>query len=173
MTYETLTEQHKRFVDAYVACLNYRKAYQVAFPNTTYNSSRTLGSELARKPYIKVAIQEKLKEVSITKDDILGRMIQLLEFDITDYMLGDIIDFQELKDSGYGWLIKGIKYGKFSTELSLMDKDRTLENLAKIMQMFSDNNISINLGNELSSRENLDKKLKEIHEKLNAYEGGK
>ena len=173
MNYETLTEQHKRFVDAYVACLNYRKAYQTAFPKSNYLSAKTLGSELARKPYIKSAIQEKLKEVSITKDDILGRMIQLIEFDITDYMIGDTVNFEDLKNSGYGWLIKGIKYGKFSTEVILMDKDRTLENLAKIMQMFTDNNISINLGNEFSSREHLDKKMKDLHEKLNAYEGGK
>lgn len=173
MTFETLSEQHKRFVESYVACLNYRRAYQVAYPNCkNYTTARTEASKLGRSPTIKAAIQEKLKEVTITKDDILGRMIQLIEFDLTEFMVGDSIDFNALKESGYGWLVKGVKFGKFN-ELMLMDKDRALENLAKIMQMFSDNNISINLGNEISSREHLDQKMKSLHEKLNAYEGGK
>ena len=172
-SYEQLSEAHKRFVDSYVDCLNYRKAYQDAYPLANTDSARTNGSELAAKPEVKQAIVERLKLFSIDKSETLQRIISLIQFDVSDYQFGDgSLNVATLKEAGFGWLIKAVKPTKFGTEYVLMDKDRALENLAKIHMLFNDSaTVNVNINQEVSAKQQIEDKLKALDEKLNKFDG--
>ena len=170
MAYTDLPENHKRFVDSYVQCLNYRKAYQDAYPLiTNADTARVNGSRLAAETEVKQAIIEQLKLYTIDKSETLQRIISLINFDVSNYQYQDgTVNVNTLKEAGYGWLIKGIKPTKFGTEYVLMDKDRALENLAKIHSLFDDKQtVSVNINNEISAKEQLQQKLNDLDERFN------
>lgn len=175
MIYDTLSDSYKRFVDSYVQCLNYRKAYQDAYPLANVDSARTNGSLLAARPEVKQAIIEQLKLFQLPKEDVLQKIISLIQFDVADHQFTDgSLNVQSLKEAGFGWLIKAVKPTKFGTEYVLMDKDRALENLAKIHQLFDDKQtVQVNINQEISAKEQLNQKLTELQSKLNQYDGGK
>lgn len=168
MHYEKLSDAHKIFVDSYVDCLNYTKAYQDMYPDKTYNSARTLGSELAAKPYIRNAIIEKLKERQIDKTETLQRIIQVIQLDLTAYINKDFsFNIEAFKNDGYGWMLKGYKRGKVF-ELLFLDKDKALEQLVKIHQLYDDSQtVNVNINQEISAKERLESKLKDLDQRLN------
>ena len=174
MAYEQLPEDYKRFVDSYVHCLNYRKSYQDAYPHiTNANTARTNGCLLAAKPEVKQAIVEQLKLYHIDKADTLQKIIALIQFDISDYMFDDAtLNVDALKADGLGWLIKAVKPTKFGTEYILMDKDRALENLAKIHQLFDDRNtVNVNINQEISAKQAIEDKLKDLDSRFKQLDG--
>lgn len=166
--YDNLSEAHKRFVDSYVHCLNYRKSYQDAFGLTNVNSAKVLGCQLAAQPEVKLAIVERLKLFSIDKSETLQRIISLIQFDISDYMNFDAtLNVDRLKEAGLGWLIKAVKPTKFGTEYVLMDKDRALENLAKIHSLFNDQStVTVNINQEIATKDRLAQELNDLRNKL-------
>ncbi len=172
-SYEQLSEVHKRFVDSYIHCLNYRKAYQDAYPLANADTANTNGSRLASYPEVKQAIVEQLKLYSKDKSETLHRILQLLDFDLTNYLSWDYkVDIDKLNQAGLGWIIKGIKQMKFGTEIVLMDKDRALENLAKIHMLFNDSaTVNVNINQEVSAKQQIEDKLKALDEKLNKFDG--
>lgn len=173
-SYAKLPEDHKRFVDSYVHCLNFRKAYQDAYPLVTdWACARQGGSRLAATPLVKEAIAEQLKQYTLEKAEVLKHYIELLQFDVTDYQYDNgELNVAALKTSGYGWMLKAVKPNKFGTEYILMDKDRALESLAKIHQLFNDNQtVNVNINQEISAKQQLESKLKELDKKLNQYDG--
>lgn len=172
--YSSLPEQHQRFVDSYIHCLNYRHAYQDAYPLiTNADTAKVNGSRLASQPEVKEAIKEQLLLYSKDKSETLQRIFQLIDFDLSDYLDPQYkVDVSKLNASGMGWIIKGIKQMKFGTEIVLMDKDKALENLAKIHQLFNDNQtVNVNINQEISAKQQLESKLKELDKKLNQYDG--
>ncbi len=172
-SYEQLSEAHKRFVDSYVHCLNYRKSYQDAYNLANVDSARSLGCQLAAQPEVKLAIVERLKLFSIDKSETLQRIISLIQFDVSDYQFVDgSLNVATLKEAGFGWLIKAVKPTKFGTEYVLMDKDRALENLAKIHMLFNDSaTVNVNINQEVSAKQQIEDKLKALDEKLNKFDG--
>lgn len=169
MAYENLPEEYKRFVDSYVHCLNYRKAYQDAYPLTTdTNSAKVNGSKLAAKPEVKEAIVERLKQYSTPKDDTLQKIIALTQFDTANYTNNNFdFDIEKLRQDGYGWMIKSIEKTKLGIKVVLMDKDRALENLAKIHMLFNDTStVNVNINQEQSAKQQLEEKLKALDDKL-------
>ena len=61
---------------------------------------------------------------------------------------------------------------KFGTEIVLMDKDRALENLAKIHMLFNDSaTVNVNINQEVSAKQQIEDKLKALDEKLNKFDG--
>lgn len=162
--YENLSEAHKRFVDSYVHCLNYRKAYQDAYPLANTDSARTNGSDLAAKPEVKEAIKERLALYVRDKSETLQRIFQLIDYDLSNYLNNELkVDVKKLNEDGLGWIIKGVKQMKFGTEIVLMDKDRALENLAKIQQLFDDKQtVNVNINQEISAKQAIEDKLKDL-----------
>jgi phage terminase small subunit len=149
--------------------LNYRKAYQDAYPLANADTANTNGSRLASYPEVKEAIVERLKLFSIAKDEVLDTIIKVLHFDLTDYLNQELkVDVTKLNKDGLGWMIKGIKQMKFGTEIVLMDKDRALENLAKIHQLFNDQStVTVNINQEISAKEQLNQKLNDLDARFN------
>lgn len=167
-SYENLSLQHKRFVDSYVDCLNYRKAYQDAYPLSSVDAAYTNGSRLATNPNVRKAIFEKLKLYPRDKTETLQKIFLLLDFDLTEYLADDLtVDVDKLNASGLGWMIKGIKQLKYGSEIVLMDKDRALENLAKIQGLFEDKQqVTINITQEVSAAAQLNRKLQDLDSRL-------
>ena len=109
-----------------------------------------------------------MKLFTIDKSETLQRIISLIQFDVSVYQFEDgSLNVTTLKDAGFGWLIKAVKPTRFGTEYVLMDKDRALENLAKIHMLFNDTStVNVNINQELSAKEQLSQKLNDLDAKF-------
>lgn len=172
-SYESLTDKHKKFVDCFLDCSNYTKAYKEAYACTNYNTAKTNGYQLAKLPEVRAAILEKLKEYSADKAETLHKIIQIIDFDLSNYIGSNLkVDIERLNADGYGWMIAGIKQLKFGTEIVLMSKDQALLSLSKIHQLFNDSaTVNVNINQEVSAKQQIEDKLKALDEKLNKFDG--
>jgi len=167
MLVDALSEKHQRFVRTYIECLHQGRAYKAAFPHVMIETARTEGCKLANQTEVKAAIYELLKAYIPAKEETLQRIIKIVEFDLGQYFIGDILQLDQLIENGYGWMVKGVKQTKFGTEVVLMDKDTALNNLAKIQTLFNDTQqITINIGQEISAKDQLTKKLQDLDDKF-------
>jgi phage terminase small subunit len=62
---KTLSPAHDKFCQHYAEYSNGAMAYLFAFPNVTYGSARTLGSELLTKVDIKARIEQLIEEFNV------------------------------------------------------------------------------------------------------------
>ena len=68
-------------------------------------------------------------------------------------------------------MLKGYKRGKVF-ELLFLDKDKALEQLVKIHQLYDDSQtVNVNINQEISAKEQLNQKLLELNKKLNSFDG--
>ena len=161
--YNNLTEKHQMFCVAFVQSLNYFEAYKQIYGD---QASRSKAHRLFNKPEIKAAIQELLAEYVESKLETLSRVQSIISFDLLDFWNGEEVDFQKLKKSGFGWLVKGWRKGKSGQEFLIMDKDRALEQLAKIQGLYSDSAIQNNYFETLNAETELNERIKKIQSKI-------
>lgn len=167
-SYESLTDKHKKFVDCFLDCSNYTKAYKEAYACNNYNTAKTNGYQLAKLPEVRAAILEKLKEYSADKAETLHKIIQIIDFDLSNYIGSNLkVDIESLNEDGYGWMITGIKQLKFGTEITLMSKDQALLSLTKIHQLLDDKaTVNVNINQELATKQKLASELSDLRTKL-------
>lgn len=140
---------------------------------TNYNTAKTNGYQLARLPEVKEAIQEKLKEYSASKAETLNKIIQIIDFDLSNYLDKDLkVDIAQLNEDGLGWLITGIKQMKFGTEIVLMSKDQAITQLSKYYQLFDDKQtVNVNINQEISAKQAIEDKLKDLDNRFKQLDG--
>ncbi len=144
-----LTKAQKVFVDEYLICFNGTAAYLKAYPKTkSRESARASASRLLTKVNVKAEIQNGLAEIHMSAEEALKLQADIARGDITEFFtpLGNI-DFDALRQSGKGRLIKKIKQrtvtkiGKnesdgdteiLETELELYPADAAQERILKI-----------------------------------------
>ena len=93
-----MTPAHHKFCEHYVEYSNATQAYLFAFPNVTYGTAKTEGSEMLTKPDIKEKI-EQLQEEFITqfRQDKL-RMIRDLTVSAEEFKkMGDNANYMKAK----------------------------------------------------------------------------
>jgi hypothetical protein len=163
---EKLSPQHQRFVYAYCSNLNKTKAYLTAYPDSSLPTARDSAYKLFNKQEIKDAIEQVLATELETQKTILKRLVTLIEFDLTEYTVGDTIDIEKIRSSGLGWIVKGIRPTKYGTEIYLIDKDKVLEMLSKAYNIFSDASIEIDFKERLNAEQLLNDQLESIRVKL-------
>lgn len=152
-------EKEELFCREFIVDLNGTAAYKRVKPKVSEKAAATESSRMLRKAKIKRRIQELLNErserVEITADKVLRELYSIAMSDIgeafnEDGSLKDIHDIpvhlrkamsavkvDELFD-GFGKDKKKIGYTK---EIKFWDKNKSLENLAKHLKLFtSDNN---------------------------------
>lgn len=164
---EKLSPQHKRFVYAYVACLNKTQAYLIAYPNSTAKDAKNSAYRLAQQEDIKEAIEEVLATELENQKTVLRRLVTLIEFDLTEYLNDALeIDVTRLNKDGLGWIVKGIRQTKFGNEIYLIDKDKVLEMLSKAHNLFDGTKIEVNFNERLNSENLLNEQLAAIRLKF-------
>jgi hypothetical protein len=161
-----LPDKHKRFVLEYITSMNKAAAYRKVY-NCTEAHSYDAAYRLAGKPEIKAAIQEALEEEYEKAEQTRQRIQTLITFDLTRFLNEDsTVNLSALKDSGYGWLIKGVRSTKYGDDVYLMDKDKALEQMAKMHQLYSTVTTEINMNDALAVEDCLLEKMNDIRSKL-------
>src|ERR1041384_6296595 len=94
-----LSEQHQRFVLAYVDNLNAAKSYQLVYQDAQYSTARTNSSKLLADTNIKEAVAEQFKLRTMTKEEVLSRIENIAKVDIQQYIKdGGDIDIAKIKE---------------------------------------------------------------------------
>jgi len=140
-----LSGKQEDFCKYYVMYDNATKAAIKAgySPKTAYRT----GADNLKKPHVVERIEElkeqKFKELELSDGYVIEKIKTVLEFDpvdiceITDGVL-KIRNLEEMPER-IRKSIKSIKQKKAGIEITLMDKDKNLEMLARIRGMFKDN----------------------------------
>jgi len=156
--FEKLKPAERIFVQEYIQSYGCGvEAYQKAFPKATYNSAKSNAHKLLTKTYILDAINflyTKLwrdKDEEFTKSKVYRTIHSIANFDISDVvdLKGGTLtvkDFSEIPNAAIK-AIRSIKFkekpGEFGNEknleVTMFDKLKALELLAKIQKMIDKN----------------------------------
>ncbi len=141
-----LSEKHEAFVREYLLQNNATKAYMTVYPNSSYDAARTSSSELLAKANIKVYIDELTgnleKQLGLSKAKVVDEFMKIafatfanLNKDwLTQKEFDDLSDrekacISEIKTE----TIVGDNWSKEVLKIKLHDKQRALENIAKLL----------------------------------------
>lgn len=85
-----LTDQERRFVEAYADCLNATRAARLA--RYSARSAYEIGSRLLRRPHIRAAVDAELARVHpMPKDEVLHRLAAIARADLSElFALEDV-----------------------------------------------------------------------------------
>ena len=106
----SLTAKQQAFIDHYLITLNATEAARRAKYKGNYDTLRNVGAENLTKPYIKAEIGRRLSESTMTADELLRRVSDVAQGDITQYIVSwGELDIEALKADGKGHLLKKYK----------------------------------------------------------------
>lgn len=125
--YQRLTDQQKRYVDAYVNPTGRRFNKTGAARAAGYSHPEAQGSRVYENVRVRAAIDEKLAEQAMPKTEVLARIAEQAR-GVPDEAVDDQgrIDVVKLRDLGLGHLIRKVKTN--TTTISITAKGtRTLD----------------------------------------------
>lgn len=121
----SFTDKQKKFIQAYVQCLNATQAAKDAgYACKNDPTFAQTGAENLRKPYIRAEIDRILKENTISPDELVGRISDHATGSMGDFVtftddFGIRLDLEKAEQLGRLHLIKKFK----ETESKRVDKD--------------------------------------------------
>lgn len=157
-----LSKKHQQFVNEYLKCWNATRAYQVVYPNATYETARVEATRFLAKPSISSAIQARIDANAMSANEVLQRL--------ADHGRGTLQDFVKVDEDGWDIDLhkaqqleklhllkkisrtektittKGVENTTVTTVIELHDVQNALNLLGKNLGIFSD---SVKLVNEL------------------------
>ena len=127
-----LTTKQQRFIEEYTVDWNATQAAIRA--GYSEKTAHHIGSENLRKPDIKEAIEARIKEKTLTADQLLQMQSELAQLDLSPYIetagKATWLNAQKMIDDGLGKHIKVIKYTPQGGVLfEFYDKQRAQEKL--------------------------------------------
>lgn len=124
------------FVSEYLLSFNATASYKKAHPNAKSTTAAVNGWKLLRKTNIQEAIKARLDEIHMSADEALKLQSDIARGDITEFFTpyGNL-DFEKLRDSGRGRLVKKIKQ-KTVTKIGKTDKDEDTEILETEIELY-------------------------------------
>jgi len=154
MSSKKLTKANQVFISEYLKCFNGTEAYSRAYPKAQRDSARANATRLLANDDISDEINARLAEAHMTADEALKLQADIARGDITEFFtpFGNL-DFDKLRESGKGRLVKKIKQktvtkiGKgedgedteiLETEIELYPADTAQERILKITGKFKD-----------------------------------
>lgn len=81
-----LSDKQRKFIDAYLECLNATQAARSAGYKGTYESLRSIGSQNLTKPHIKSEIEKRLSQYSMSANEVIYRLSQQGRASIGDFI---------------------------------------------------------------------------------------
>jgi len=133
----SLTPRQRAFVEYYLVSWNAREAATKA----GYKSPEKTGWRLLYNPEIAELVNERLKEMGATADEVLVRLTNQARAGLGDFLTVDAngkatLDWAAIKRAGD--VVKKISYTRHGTPvLELYDKQRALELLGRFLKMDS------------------------------------
>jgi hypothetical protein len=97
-----------------------------------YNWPNKVGAQKKQKFAEQIAAD--MEHYVMSPDEALARMASAAKFNLSDYLIiegrSTRLDVEKLKEAGYGWMIKGLKYtNKGGALFELWDSQRALEKI--------------------------------------------
>jgi len=152
-----LSKKHQRVLDEYLLCFNQTKAYQRVYPKASYDSARSLASDLFANTNFSAHVREQLAQIHMSAEEALVLQSNIARGDVSKYIntFGGI-DVDKVKEDGR--LIKKIrtrtitKIGKtdkdedteiIDTELELYPADVAQERILKIYGKIKDPSVTV------------------------------
>lgn len=132
-----LGPKQRAFVEFYLISWNAREAAEKA----GYKSPQKAGWRLLQYPDIAELVNQRIKEIGASADEVLIRLTKQARSSLGDYFIVDpngdaSLDWDAVKDAGD--VIKKISYTRHGTPvLELYDKQRALELLGRFLKMDS------------------------------------
>jgi len=147
-----LTEKEQIFVERYLTHWNGARAAREAgysFDNAS-NASRA-AMELRNKPYIKNAIDERIRNICMDANEALGRLAAMARGDIMDFLSKDDrgnwhVDLDKAKRSGKSFLIKSYRQPRLGpAEIELYSASDALDKICRHLNLFKDEKTDVSL----------------------------
>lgn len=131
-----LNKAQEVFIDEYLLCFNATEAYSRAYPKAKRTTAGANGHELLKKTEIQNEIQQRLSAVHMNADEALKLQSDIARGDITEFFtqFGNL-DFDKLRDSGKGRLVKKIKQ-RTITKIGKGDSDPDTEILETEIELY-------------------------------------
>lgn len=108
-----LSRKHKKVLDEYLVCFVQWQAYQKAYPKVSYDSARSLSSELFANPNFSAHLEARLNEVHMSANEALKLLADIAHGDVAQVMdvtsMGFSMDMAKAKEAGLTKLIKKVK----------------------------------------------------------------
>lgn len=122
-----LSKKHERVLDEYLVCFNQTAAYRKVYPKTTYDSARSLSSNLFADLNFSAHLKARLDEAHMSADEALKLTADIARGDIGD-LLDDngLLDIRLAKLQGKTRLLRKIKQ-KTITRIGKKEDDDDVE----------------------------------------------
>jgi phage terminase small subunit len=133
-----LTNKQKVWIEEYLATWNATEAARRAHYKGKDETLRAVGYENLMKPHIQQAIEKRMKELTLSADEVLLRLGQHATATISDFIDdAGVISWEAVKEKGY--LIKKIihRKGQQST-IELHDPQAAIVHMGRHYQLFTD-----------------------------------
>lgn len=122
-----LSKKHKRVLDEYLKCWKQWEAYQKVYPKATYDSARSLSSDLFAGTNFSAHLQARLNEAHMSADEALKLTADIARGDIGDFMsigsMGFELDLQAAREAGITGLLKKVRQQTITINGKDQDKE--------------------------------------------------
>lgn len=141
---DALTLKQRRFVEEYVRNGgNGTRAALFAYDTVDPVTAASMARENLRKPQIKAAIAELMRDFAMGPDEVTWRLSEHARVDITEYFTEDptgefVVDLARLKADGKGHLIREIQLEDGKVKVRAHCAQSALVHLGKINGQFKD-----------------------------------
>jgi len=128
-----LTKKQRCFIETYLSTWNATKSAEIA----GYGHPNVAGARLLTHPEVKAAIEERLKQISMTADEVIARLAQQARSDISIFLKSNgEPDWGMVQQ--YGYLIKRITKTRSGWQIELHDAQQALMIIAKAQGLLVD-----------------------------------
>jgi hypothetical protein len=108
-----LSKKHQRVLDEYLLRFNQTAAYQKVYPKATYDSARSLASDLFANTNFSAHVAARLNEAHMSADEALKLTADIARGDVAQLMevssVGFNLDMSKAQELGLTGLIKKVK----------------------------------------------------------------
>lgn len=127
------TKKQRCFIETYLSTWNAARAAEAA----GYRHPRIAGARLLAHPEVKAAIAERMKQISMTADEVIARLAQQARADVSLFLHSNGEPNWDMVQK-YGYLIKRITKTRSGWQIELHDAQQALMIIAKAQGLLVD-----------------------------------
>lgn len=153
--------RHEKFIEEYLVCMNGTLAWQLAYPNSSYEVAAASASRLLRNVKIKAELEKRFSEEVMGKKEVLKRLRDQANATLHPFVKVDddghiYFNFKDKEAKRNFHLIKRVKHRKSENyneksgdyneehwvEVELHDPQKALELIGRYHALFTDKVVS-------------------------------
>ena len=128
-----LTKKQRCFVENYLATWNATRSAEAA----GYRHPNVAGTRLLSHPEIKAAVADRMRQISMTADEVIARLAQQARADVSLFLHSNGEPNWDMVQK-YGYLIKRITKTRSGWQIELHDAQQALNIIAKAQGLLVD-----------------------------------